>query len=341
MVGNIMIVDDSLIDRKMIRKILEKNIQDIQVFEIQTGHLIIQQLINHNIKVCILNVRMPDWDGLEILDEIMSCSSTMNIPVIVIGTRDIHNIERALKSGALDYITKPLTEEVMKIALPLKVKNAIALINRTQTIHYLSYHDTLTGLYNRRFFEVELDRLDTQRQLPISLIIGDVNGLKLVNDLFGHQQGDKTLIAIGNILKQVCRKEDIISRWGGDEFIILLPNTAGATAEEICQRINNKCEEYDSLPMKLSISLGMASKIHMDEPISELIIRADKRMYQNKFEENKPSHVETLQKIINSIKTSEIEKGLIDGFQLDSREYNHLLKIIKTSMDEKIEITAG
>ncbi|MHB9154567.1 MAG: sensor domain-containing diguanylate cyclase, partial [Endomicrobiales bacterium] len=108
-------------------------------------------------------------------------------------------------------------------------------------IKYLSFHDRVTGLYNRTYFEEELRRLDTKRELPISLIMGDVNNLKLVNDAFGHREGDKLLMKIASILKASCRNEDIVARWGGDEFIILLPKTDGKTAQVIAQRIWDDC----------------------------------------------------------------------------------------------------
>jgi PAS domain S-box-containing protein len=99
-----------------------------------------------------------------------------------------------------------------------------------EEIKYLSFHDKLTGLYNRVFFEEELKRLDTERELPLSLIMGDVNGLKLVNDALGHQEGDKLLVKVAKALRKSSRHEDIVARWGGDEFIILLPRCDKKTA---------------------------------------------------------------------------------------------------------------
>ena len=89
-------------------------------------------------------------------------------------------------------------------------------------IKYLSFHDKLTGLFNRAYFEEELKRLDNERHLPLSIIIGDVNGLKIINDAFGHYEGDKLLVSAAKILNTLCRQDDIVARWGGDEFIVLL-----------------------------------------------------------------------------------------------------------------------
>lgn len=106
----------------------------------------------------------------------------------------------------------------------------------------LSYHDSLTGLYNRRFMEEQIKKLEQLRELPLAVIMTDVNGLKLANDVFGHEEGDKLLKKAAEILKESCRKEDIIARWGGDEFLILLPRTSARTAEAIAQRIKIKSE---------------------------------------------------------------------------------------------------
>jgi diguanylate cyclase (GGDEF)-like protein len=79
----------------------------------------------------------------------------------------------------------------------------------------VSFHDSVTGLYNRAYFEEEIKRLDTGRSLPVSLIIGDLNNLKLVNDTFGHEEGDRLLQKIAEILRKTCRNEDVMARWGG------------------------------------------------------------------------------------------------------------------------------
>src|SRR5665648_1301090 len=152
-------------------------------------------------------------------------------------------------------------EEKEKRAAELIIANKeLALQN--EEISYIGYHDLLTGLYNRIYFEEEKKRLDTPRQLPISIIIGDINGLKLVNDGFGRSKGDEVLIEIAKILKSCCRKEDIVSRIGGDEFGILLPKTDSQSAQQICNRIYDNCKGYalDGSSICLSISIGYATK---------------------------------------------------------------------------------
>ena len=153
-------------------------------------------------------------------------------------------------------------------------------------IIYLSFHDELTGLYNRRFFEEEHKRLDTQRQLPETIIMADINGLKNINDKYGHKMGDELIKAVSRILKECCRKEDIVARWGGDEFIILLPKTTEKDAKDLIERIR-KAYSMQKLENKIniSISLGFATKNSLTKNIEDVIEQADKNMYIDKFEQ--------------------------------------------------------
>ncbi len=191
--------------------------------------------------------------------------------------------------GVILYaIASPLYDEHNnKIGAIESVRDITRQKQDEEKISYLSYHDKLTGLYNRAFFEEETNRLDTDRQLPISIIIGDVNGLKLINDAFGHHDGDELLISAASLLKQACREEDIIARWGGDEFAILLPQTSEEDAHQIYKRIKNSCRETGSYPLQLSISLGMATKIYNWQDIREILKEAEGRMYRNKLLEHK------------------------------------------------------
>jgi diguanylate cyclase (GGDEF)-like protein len=152
-----------------------------------------------------------------------------------------------------------------------------------QEILDISFHDQLTGLYNRRFFEEELKRLDTKRQFPLSIIMGDLNGLKLINDVFGHLEGDRLLKKSAEILKKASRSDDILARWGGDEFIILLPKTSTADTEEIVQRIKNECKKTNSQKIPMSLSIGAAQKETTAQDMKAVVMDAENNMYRNKL----------------------------------------------------------
>ncbi|MBN2072657.1 MAG: PAS domain S-box protein [Actinobacteria bacterium] len=156
-----------------------------------------------------------------------------------------------------------------------------------EKLRFTSFHDSLTGLFNRMYFEEELARFDTERQLPISIIMGDVNGLKLANDAFGHLRGDLYLCSIARILEESCRKEDVIARWGGDEFAIILPQTKKEEAYRIIERVRSATSKIKLDDLPLSISLGASTKEHPDEDIDNIIKSAENNMYSRKLLERK------------------------------------------------------
>ncbi len=159
-------------------------------------------------------------------------------------------------------------------------------VNKTEELrnNYLSCHDSLTGLYNRHFLETEMQRLDTSRQLPIGMILIDINGLKLINDAYGYNEGDKLIKIAAAVLKETCRKEDIITRWGGDEFIVLLPQTPPETAKAISERIIAKCRQYDVNSVPFSVSIGTAVKIKAEDPLAKVQKVAEDRMFRHKLQ---------------------------------------------------------
>ena len=153
---------------------------------------------------------------------------------------------------------------------------------KVDEIRYLCYHDQLTGLYNRRFYEEELARLDTKRNYPISLIMADVNGLKLTNDAFGHAAGDNLLKRVAGILRTECRTDDILARIGGDEFVILLPKTDIVQTRKIIARINEKMANEKTDKVLLSISVGSAEKTDASISMHDVFTRAEDEMYRQK-----------------------------------------------------------
>jgi diguanylate cyclase (GGDEF)-like protein len=152
-------------------------------------------------------------------------------------------------------------------------------------VEYLSFHDEMTGLYNRRYFENELDRLSVSRRLPITLLVADMDNLKIVNDNYGHKMGDLYIKAAAEILKKSSREEDVAARIGGDEFAIILPETAFEAADKVYRRIKSNLREYNqqqNLVEELDISLGFAVRTEKDQNLDQIFKKADKMMYNNK-----------------------------------------------------------
>jgi diguanylate cyclase (GGDEF)-like protein/PAS domain S-box-containing protein len=176
-----------------------------------------------------------------------------------------------------------------------------ALKRSEEEMLYLSYHDPLTKLYNRRFYEEELARLDVERNLPIALIMADVNGLKLVNDAFGHEKGDHLLRTIAKIIKEKCRSDEIVSRIGGDEFIILLPKTNEDEAKQLINRIHSAVEKRGEKNSIMSISLGYAVKVHTNERMQDVFKCAEDDMYRHKLSERLSMRSKSIDLIMNSL----------------------------------------
>lgn len=171
-----------------------------------------------------------------------------------------------------------------------------------EEIEYLNYHDSLTGLYNRRYLEEQLDLLDQQNQLPLSIIVGDINGLKLTNDAFGHQLGDKLLSEAAQVIKDSCREDDIVVRWGGDEFVVLLPKTNKKNTKKVYSRIKENCEEQNIELLEISISLGYATKRKVTEDIDDIFKEAEDWMYKMKLTESKSFHNSVLSSLLRTLK---------------------------------------
>lgn len=190
---------------------------------------------------------------------------------------------------------------------PQKLQLAVIINDITQRrqlemkLEYLSYHDQLTGLYNRRFYEEELIRIDNEKNLPIAIIMADVNGLKLVNDSFGHAMGDELIKKVAEILKNGCRSTDIISRIAGDEFIIFLPKTTNDEAAQIVEHIKELEFKEKAGSIGISVAFGYETKMNIDENINEIIKKAENNMYKIKLFESPSVRGKTINTIISTL----------------------------------------
>ncbi|OXS26264.1 MAG: hypothetical protein BI182_00350 [Acetobacterium sp. MES1] len=178
----------------------------------------------------------------------------------------------------------------------------ITRIRKTEEeIRYLSYHDYLTGLFNRRFYEEVLIKLDTENNYPLTLVMADVNGLKMINDSFGHAVGDELLQKASNVIKSGCRENDVIARLGGDEFVIILTRTDAETAALIIKRLEVLAAREKIRGLKLSIAFGSRTKTRKEENIQQILKNAEDDMYRHKLYESASMRSKTIELIMNTL----------------------------------------
>ncbi|MBO8127458.1 MAG: diguanylate cyclase [Firmicutes bacterium] len=214
------------------------------------------------------------WDGV---DKFASWSKVPTSGWTVVVTSPVEEFYGVSNSILYSVLAVTTGLFLLVILFGLIIMNRHRALERQR---YLSYHDKLTGLYNRAYVEDVLKKLDNKESLPLSIILGDVDGLKAVNDTLGHANGDKMLVEIGGVLEQSCRKEDIVARWGGDEFLILAPKTDERTALKICDRILDNCRKASEKTIfKLSISLGAATRKDLETDVESVTKKAEERMY--------------------------------------------------------------
>lgn len=160
--------------------------------------------------------------------------------------------------------------------------NITELNNRTKEIEQLSIRDQLTDLFNRRYYENAIVKIDNELNYPITIMMADVNGLKIFNDTFGHEVGDELLRVFSQSLKSVFRENEIITRTGGDEFVVILPRCNEVEAEQIANRLIKKIENVEVNKIKLSVAVGYATKENAHQHLEQIHSLAENRMYRNK-----------------------------------------------------------
>lgn len=196
-------------------------------------------------------------------------------------------------------------------------------------IKFLSYHDKLSGLYNRTYFDECVRKIHEEDNRKYAIIVGDVNGLKDTNDLFGHKVGDELLRAMAGILTASCRQTDIVCRIGGDEFAIILPDADDRVAKTVCDRVRESCEEYQDFLFSISIALGYSSRICKDHSSDKIIKEADDKMYKNKLNMSKSIR----SSVVTSLKASLEEKTM------ETNEHAKRIQKYTFALGKKIGIT--
>ncbi len=210
----------------------------------------------------------------------MRLDNVLFAPLIIeqhaVGLIGLANKEDGFTQRDIDFVTA-----ISDIA-------AVALRNsrNLETLRYLSFHDQLTGLYNRHYFVNEIRRLEGSREYPIVIISADLDNLKKINDTRGHAEGDKYLQTCATLFKDTLRGYDLLARVGGDEFALVLTRTDRETSDMIIERINSNVKKYNQAQtaLPLSISMGIAVSENSDRPLEETFREADGLMYKEKLQ---------------------------------------------------------
>jgi diguanylate cyclase (GGDEF)-like protein/PAS domain S-box-containing protein len=258
------------------------------------------------------------------------------------GSLDVHIIEHRLltKSGEYKWILNQC--RVVKYSdegEPIRMTGIITDINEKkkyeEELKYLTYYDKLTGVFNRGYYEFIMDKMDLSNKLPVSIIMGDLNGLKISNDTFGHELGDKLLVETADILKKVTGNTAIISRYGGDEFAIILEDMGSMEADKICLDIKKECSKRKVGSICVNIALGHSTKVSINQNMREIIKEAEERMYRNKLLEDRSARNSIIASLSKTLaeKSHETEEHAERIYKLCTKIGN-ILNLSTEKMDE-------
>ncbi|NLZ12911.1 MAG: GGDEF domain-containing response regulator [Thermotogaceae bacterium] len=286
-----LLVEDSLIDEKIITKMLSSSKDPIvNVSVCQTLQTAFLYLSEHPIDLVFLDLSLPDSYGIDTYINLKH--HFPDIPVIILTGMENENASiKAIQHGAQDYLIK---KEITSSLLVRSMRYAIERFRLMQEMKRLSLKDDLTGLLNRRGFQILGDQLiktaqRTRKQLFVAF--SDLDGLKAINDEYGHDDGDRALVLMGQVLRKVLRDSDLVARWGGDEFVAMGLFEDTDTPLGLSERIRQSFDALNAtldLPFRLDFSTGFAvSQADQFVDLEKMIEVADSRMYVEKQSKRK------------------------------------------------------
>lgn len=284
--NNILIVEDSELQMRILERWVSKN--GYAAIGASTAAIARSIIAKEKIDVVLLDWELPDGTGMELITEILNSSPTGWLPIIMVTSHtNPEKIKEAIEAGATDFIRKPAEE----IELLARIFSALRIKALQDLLLETSNHDPLTGLYNRRYMDDRIDqelRRCKRYHRPFSLAMIDIDYFKKVNDTYGHEIGDNVLRLLASELKLNLRKSDIVSRYGGEEFVIALPETTIENAHFVLDKIRKQISEIfipsdEGTEFKITFSGGIAAcseSVPMNP--TDMLKIADKNLYEAK-----------------------------------------------------------
>ena len=250
----------------------------------------------------IIDCEMPRLDGLELIGRIRSDEEFAEIYAMMITAReDVDTKITALRLGYDDFLTKSATE----VEIAAKLSAARRLVTRQRRLDHavreltgLAQRDELTGLFNRRHFFIEADRMLAEGRI-VNLVLFDLDNFKSINDTFGHQAGDRILHDIGAMFLARTRRDDLVARYGGDEFVMLVPDLMPADIEPLAERVSEDLAElewsFEDATFSVGLTAGIACSSLLEQPtVAHLLTTGDRDLYKNKWLRKHPGIDPTL-----------------------------------------------
>ncbi len=282
-------MEDNEMDAKLIQRSLEGESYDIKL--VKDGEETLNTVRQEKVDLILLDIMLPGKNGYEICQTLKAMEQTQNIQIIAItGLSDIDSKVKGIELGADDYLIKPVNRQELKTSVRSLLKKKVyldKLCTKYEMAVYTAITDQLTGLYNRGYFDHFLDR-EVKRSLrdhtPVAMLMMDIDNFKMINDVFGHQAGDRILEQLADIVKRNIRGIDLAARYGGEEFVVVMSNTDKYEAEQAGERIRQSIHafDFDNIDSKLSVSIGIAMHPHDAKSVEDLIEKADQALYRAK-----------------------------------------------------------
>ena len=282
----ILIVDDETANIRTLSQVL---LPEYTVYMARDGRTAIETAENIAPDLILLDILMPDMSGYDVITELKNSDRTREIPVIFItGLSGVEDEEKGFLLGAVDYITKPFNNTIVRV----RVRQHLQTLRHLRMIKRLGVIDPLTDIPNRRGFNerLELEWAHAMRdKSTLSILMLDIDHFKRYNDTYGHPQGDVLLRTIAGIFRQtLVRSTDYAARWGGEEFTVLLPGTNMDGALKIAERIRLNVESTavpcaDGSDTHVTISIGVCSQSPQPgDMANDFVAGADKALYSAK-----------------------------------------------------------